>query len=106
MANRKPDGTESIIEIISKRLGPVPSVTAVKRHMEQFERTKRWLERVKSQIRREHHDAIEVISFDEAELFFDDVHAFFQNCWHMKDWIKHDDSLPQLDSDIVDTFVG
>jgi hypothetical protein len=29
---------------------------------------------------------------DEEAL--DDIYSFFQNCWHLKDWIQHDDSLP------------
>jgi hypothetical protein len=25
----------------------------------------------------------------------DDTWAFFQNCWHLKDWIKNDQMIPQ-----------
>jgi hypothetical protein len=27
--------------------------------------------------------------------FQDMMWAFFQNCWHLKDWIKHDPSVPK-----------
>lgn len=25
----------------------------------------------------------------------DDVWSFFQNCWHLKDWVKHDPLIPE-----------
>jgi hypothetical protein len=36
----------------------------------------------------------------DAEL--DDLYGFFQACWHLKDWIKNDDSLQQ---DLRDAIV-
>lgn len=29
------------------------------------------------------------------EEYLDFLHAFFQNCWHLKDWIRHDRTAPQ-----------
>jgi len=29
------------------------------------------------------------------EEYEDDVWFFFQNCWHLKDWVKNDDNIPQ-----------
>jgi hypothetical protein len=31
----------------------------------------------------------------------DDLFSFFQNCWHLKDWIKNDDTLPQATRDAI-----
>ena|ERR1700719_794556 len=36
---------------------------------------------------------------DEEEL--DDIYNFFQNCWHLKDWIKNDDGLSQEIRDAI-----
>jgi hypothetical protein len=33
----------------------------------------------------------------------DDVWAFFQNCWHLKDWVKHDPLVPK---DVKDRIVS
>jgi adenosylcobinamide amidohydrolase len=39
-----------------------------------------------------------------SENYEDDVHSFFQNCYHLKDWIKNDAAL-NLKAD-VETFVA
>jgi hypothetical protein len=50
-------------------------------YKEQFQRVLRYLEKVKNQ--------------DRGTLeYSDDIWAFFQNCWHLKDWIKNDPMLP------------
>ena len=55
-------------------MGKVPCWT------EQWERVLRWHERIKDQ--------------KQPRLDYeDDLWAFFQNCWHMKDWIKNDHAL-------------
>lgn len=54
-----------------------------KRYVEQFERVKRLLGRFEALgqgIAHTQHSA----NYD------DDVHSFFQNCYHLKDWIKND----------------
>jgi hypothetical protein len=51
-------------------------------YKEQFQRVLRYLEKVKNQNR----GTLE---------YSDDIWAFFQNCWHLKDWIKNDPGLPQ-----------
>jgi hypothetical protein len=35
------------------------------------------------------------VSANDAPEQGDHLGSFFQNCWHLKDWIKNDDSLPQ-----------
>jgi hypothetical protein len=49
----------------------------------QLDRARRFLERVQSQDSRRDVD------------YQDDVWAFFQNCWHIKDWLNHDYRVPE-----------
>ncbi len=37
--------------------------------------------------------------------YSDDIWAFFQNCWHMKDWIKNDPMLPNSVKDNIEREV-
>jgi hypothetical protein len=46
--------------------------------MEQFDRVRRMLNRIENNVGRSVSD------------YGDDVWSFFQNCWHLKDWIKND----------------
>lgn len=49
-------------------------------YKEQYQRVLRYLEKVKHQ--------------DRGTLeYSDDIWAFFQNCWHLKDWIRNDPVL-------------
>jgi hypothetical protein len=52
-------------------------------YKQQYDRLKRFLQRIENQDRNQ-------IEYE------DDFWAFCQNCWHLKDWIKNDTSLPQL----------
>jgi hypothetical protein len=54
---------------------------------EQFERVKRWYERFEKIDQGKLHDA-------NSDVYQDEVYAFFLNCYHLKDWIKHDDTIP------------
>lgn len=58
-------------------------------YKEQFQRVLRYLEKVKNQ--------------DRGTLeYSDDIWAFFQNCWHLKDWIKNDPMLPNNIRDSIE----
>jgi len=48
----------------------------------QLDRSRRFLDRVQSIDPRRDVD------------YQDDVWAFFQNCWHLKDWLSHDHRVP------------
>jgi hypothetical protein len=49
-------------------------------YREQLERVRRFLIRVQNEDR-------------DSIVYDDDLWAFFQNAWHLKDWIKHDSSI-------------
>lgn len=53
------------------------------KYIEQLERTKRYLKRF-SDIN------TGIIHTQASPNYDDDVYAFFQNCYHLKDWIKND----------------
>jgi hypothetical protein len=52
-------------------------------YRDQLDRTRRWLEKVRNQTCRY-----------EVE-YQDEVWAFFQACWHLKDWVKNDKTIPE-----------
>jgi hypothetical protein len=54
-----------------------------KSYLEQFERMKRYLTLFKNFNDGKVHD-------QPSQYYDDTVHAFFQNCYHLKDWIKND----------------
>jgi len=56
------------------------------RYKEQLERLKRWYNRFSELNKGKIHDR-------ESSYYIDEVHAFFPNCYHLKDWIKNDESL-------------
>jgi hypothetical protein len=51
-------------------------------YKQQYDRVKRFFSRLTNQ----NHSQID---------YEDDLWAFFQNCWHLKDWIKNDLTIPQ-----------
>ena len=55
-------------------------------YADQLNRVRRFLKRIET------HDRSPV-DYD------DDLWSFFQNCWHLKDWIKHDSKIPQASRD-------
>lgn len=50
-------------------------------YIDQMNRVRRFLMRLDDQVR------------SQAD-YDDDMWSFFQNCWHLKDWIKNDSALP------------
>jgi hypothetical protein len=53
-------------------------------YRDQLDRVRRYLDRVRAQ-----ESPRYVIDYQ------DDVWSFFQNCWHLKDWVKHDPLIPE-----------
>lgn len=77
-------------------------MTKLLKYQQQFKRMKRWYGRIKK---------IDQRIPDEFNLrtnfrnYLDEVYAFFQNCYHLKDWIKNDDTVTQLAKDKVEDFI-
>ncbi len=57
----------------------------MERYTEQLARTRRYYERFKKL-----NDGKAKEPSSEANM--DDIYAFFQNCYHLKDWLKNDDA--------------
>lgn len=69
------------------------------RHIEQFRRVKRWYERFKKIDQGIPHNR-------SSESYQDEVYTFFQNCHHLKDWIKNDDAVSTHTKEKVEDFIG
>lgn len=73
-------------------------MTKLRKHQEQFERMKRWYERIKEIDEGRLHN----ISSDH---YHDEVYAFFINCYHLKDWIENDKTVEPRDKGKVEPFM-
>lgn len=71
--------------------------TSSRKWFEQFRRVKRWYTRFKSM----DEGRPDTLTLDD---YLDEVYAFFQNCYHLKDWIKNDDSI-NINPKTVEDFV-
>ena len=67
-------------------------------YRDQLDRVRRLLDRVESAGR----DMQDFADFNEYD-FQDDVYSFFQACWHVKDWVKHDPQVEQPVKDAIKT---
>lgn len=67
------------------------------RYTEQFERLKRYFSRFKQINDGKAHD-------QSSPHYDDDVYAFFQNCYHLKDWIKNDTACSSWSN--VESFIN
>jgi hypothetical protein len=64
-------------------------------HQEQFARVKRYYDRFKRL-----NDGMEHAA--SSDSYLDDVHAFFQNAYHLKDWLKNDAAFKRTNQEIED----
>lgn len=60
---------------------------------EQYERVARWLNRLGDTYVGRLHDSV-------TEAYEDEVYAFFQNYYHLKDWLKNDPASAEAVADI------
>jgi len=66
---------------------------------EQYDRVHRWHVRFgELNTGRQHNVA--------SDNYIDEIHAFFQNCYHLKDWLRNDASLPQAIRDDVVPYIA
>ncbi len=63
-------------------------------YLDQFERVKRYFSRFKQINDGQEHS-------QSSQNYDDDIYAFFQNCYHLKDWIKNDPACSSW-SDVED----
>ena len=64
-------------------------------YKEQLERVRRWYERFQEISEGKLHER-------SSDFYEDDVYAFFQNCYHLEDWIKHDPAAGPLSAQVED----
>ncbi|HAF11286.1 MAG TPA: hypothetical protein DCK98_14555 [Chloroflexi bacterium] len=62
---------------------------------EQWSRVQRWYEAFTQTEAGRRHDRT-------SDDYLDEVHAFFQNCYHLKDWLKNDPASKVLAKDVED----
>lgn len=65
--------------------------------IEQFQRTKRWFKRFEEIQNGRSHTR-------ESEYYQDIVYAFFQNCWHIKDWILNSTNINDSQKSNIKAF--
>jgi len=68
---------------------------SMKKSFEQFARTKRWL------IRLDDSSLEEKMDKEDPKYFEDILYEVFENCWHLKDWVK---KSGEFDKKSVDDF--
>lgn len=67
-------------------------------YLEQFERVKRYYTRFQKLNDGRPHDV-------PSEEYIDDVYAFFQNCYHFKEYLKNDSAFTKHSNQDIENFV-
>jgi hypothetical protein len=73
----------------------VQSISGATGYRHQLDRARRFLDRVE---RPSGDDDLDPSNINDVD-FQDMMWAFFQNCWHVKDWIKNDLLVPKATKD-------
>jgi hypothetical protein len=68
------------------------------RWTEQWNRVNRWLERFRETSTGRPHDR-------DSDYYQDEAYSFFQNCYHLKDWLKNDPAVTGQVND-VEAFIS
>lgn len=74
-------------------------MTELHKYQEQFERMKRWYERIGKIDQGILHNL-------PSDYYHDVIYAFFLNCYHLKDWIKNDNDVEQSKKEKVEPFIS
>ena len=76
-------------------------------YREQFDRMMRWYKRIESAYWHKYKPYSEEVTPQEIFLqFTDEIYAFFLNCYHLKDWIKHDNAVNLEARSQVEKFIN
>jgi hypothetical protein len=59
--------------------------------VKQLARARRFLHRLEHRTAPDFGTVMEILNDYEDNLW-----SFFMNCWHVKDWVQNDDTLPEL----------
>jgi hypothetical protein len=68
-------------------------------YREQYDRMKRWYNRFVALDQGRLHDV-------PSDNYLDEIYAFFMNCYHLKDWIKHDGTVAPAVQDAVESHIN
>src|SRR5439155_17755263 len=68
-------------------------------YREQYNRMKRWYERFGTLDQGRTHGV-------DSENYLDEIYAFFQNCYHLKDWIKNDMAVAPAIQQSVEGYIN
>jgi hypothetical protein len=66
---------------------------------EQYDRMKRGYDRFAALDHGRPHDI-------PSDNYLDEIYAFFMNCYHLKDWIKHDSAIPSAVQRAVEPHIN
>jgi hypothetical protein len=67
-------------------------------YREQYDRMYRWYEKFSSLDRGRNHEI-------PSDNYVDEIYAFFQNAYHLKDWIKNDPTVPPIIGGTVEIYI-
>ncbi len=68
-------------------------------YREQYDRMLRWHNRFATIAQGRAHDSA-------SDNYVDEIYAFFLNCYHLKDWIKHDPAAPGTAQQAIEGYVS
>ena len=69
------------------------------RYREQYNRMRRWYERFSAIDQGREHSVY-------SDNYLDEIYSFFQNCYHLKDWIIVDKAIPADVKGSVETYIN
>lgn len=69
------------------------------KYREQYDRMKRWLDRFEILDTGRQHNV-------SSDNYIDEIYAFFMNCYHLKDWLKQDVSVPETIQQCVENHIN
>ncbi len=74
-------------------------MATARKYQEQYARMNRWYARFTALDQGRPHDV-------PSDNHIDEIYAFFMNCYHLKDWIKHDSAVPLAVQQSVEGYIN